>query len=276
MAENVTKYHASRPMRLESLSQGEVRLSERRLAEEVALEIVVNGQPYTLLMQTPGAERELTVGYLYTEGLIDGPSEVVSLSLGPGSGLLGLEGLRVEARVPKLGDGGTLPERLSLSLSSCGLCGKESLDQVGRGVVRVRGRQRFSWEVLPRLVENLHLWQPLYEETHGVHAAAIYEADGTFVCCFEDVGRHNALDKAIGHCLMEGVDLTDKAVVLSGRASLEMILKAVRGGIPLVLCFSNPTVLAVEAAKSLNLTLVSRGPSNTLSAYTHTRRLEGP
>jgi FdhD protein len=276
MAETVTKYHASRSVRQESLSQDRVGLGERCLAEEVALEIAINGQPYGLLMQTPGRERELVVGYLFTEGLIEGSSEVEFLSIGPGAGLLGLEGLRAEARLPRLEGGKALPERLSLSLSSCGLCGKESLDQVGRGVARVRSRRRFSWQVLPRLVEDLHLRQPLYEETRGVHAAAIYEADGAHVCCFEDVGRHNALDKAIGHCLLEGIGLEDKAVVLSGRASLEMILKAARGGIPLVLCFSNPTVLAVEAAKSLNLTLVARESGETLAAYTHTRRLEGP
>jgi len=264
----------SRPIRHFLFHDGRVEHLDRPLAEETALEIVVNNRSLSLLMETPGQERELTVGYLFTEGLIDDPSEISSLTVEKGEGLLGIDGLRSVVDLPGLENQTALPERLSLSLSSCGLCGKESLDQIGRGVSRVTSRQHFTWDVLVRMLTDLRRRQPLYEETHGVHAAAVYGAGGEFYCCFEDVGRHNALDKVIGHCLLKDIRLDDKLVVLSGRASLEMILKTARAGIPLFLCFSNPTVLAVEAAKSLNITLVARENRQSLAAYTHTRRIE--
>lgn len=268
------KTKPSRLVRYQEYQGSKIESLERHLAEETALDIMINGQSYGLLMQTPGQERELTVGYLYTEGLIDEPGQITDLKIGEGDGFLGIDGIRAEATLPSLEGSRTLPERMALSLSSCGLCGKESLDQVGRGIERIKGRQHFKWPILYGLLKDLRTRQPLYEKTHGVHAASIYEADGTFLCAFEDVGRHNALDKAIGHCLLERIDLSDKLVVLSGRASLEMILKSVRAGIPLFLCFSNPTILAIEAAKSLNLTLVAREDDTTLAAYTHTRRIE--
>lgn len=274
MSTNISKKTQSRTVRYQGFQGQEVQRQTRDLAEETALDIMINGRSYGLLMETPGHERELVTGYLYTEGLIDGPEEISGLTVEPGDGFMGMDGIRAMAVLPNLDETQALPERMALSLSSCGLCGKESLDQVGRGVVRVRSRQHFSWQTLYSLLADLRKRQPLYEKTHGVHAASVYTADGEFLCCFEDVGRHNAMDKAIGHCLINGISLTDKVVVLSGRASLEMIIKAVRAGLPLFLCFSNPTILAVETAKSLNLTLVAREDDYTLAAYTHTRRIE--
>ncbi len=264
----------SQPVRYEHFRDGLLRRTKRNLAEEVALEILVNGRPYSLLMETPGQEMELVYGYLFTEGLIDTPSQVSRVILQKGPDFLGAEGLQALAELPGQKESDALPDRLSISLSSCGLCGKDGLDQVGRGIGRVHSRQRFSWTTLSGLATDLRNHQPLYEETRGVHAVAVYDAHGTFLSCFEDVGRHNALDKAVGHALLKNITLDDKMVILSGRASLEMILKAARAGIPLFLCFSNPTALAIEAAKSLNITLVSRESDHSLAAYTHTRRIE--
>ena len=274
MSEKAKDMSPSRQIRHENFRDGMVHHRLRYLAEETALEIIINDLPFSLLMQTPGQEQELVVGFLYTEGLIDTPSQIASLAINKGPGLLGMNGLEAHVKLPGLENRKTLPERLSLSLSSCGLCGKENLDQVGRGIRRVGSQQHFLWETLTDLLTDLRKRQPLYEQTQGVHAAAMYESDGSFLCCFEDVGRHNALDKVIGYCLQKNVHFHDKFVVLSGRASLEMILKTARAGIPLFLCFSNPTTLAIEAAKSLNITLVSREKDRTLAAYTHIRRLE--
>ncbi|MBW1709971.1 MAG: formate dehydrogenase accessory sulfurtransferase FdhD [Deltaproteobacteria bacterium] len=246
MSEKANFLKASRQVRHENFREGKVNQQLRYLAEETALEIIINGISYSLLMQTPGWERELVTGFLYTEGLIDFPSQIASLTIQKGEGFLGLTGVEARASLPDFENREVLPERLALSLSSCGLCGKESLDQVGRGIDRVRSRQHFLWETVAGLLTDLRQRQPLYEQTQGVHAAAMYEADGSFYSCFEDVGRHNALDKVIGHCLLNDVPFGDKLVVLSGRASLEMILKTARAGIPLFLCFSNPTTLAID------------------------------
>jgi FdhD protein len=274
MTQRTPVLEPSQPVRYEHFRDGRLERTRRNLAEEVALEILVNGRSYSLLMETPGQELELVYGYLFTEGMIDTASQVSRVTLQKGPDFLGAEGLQALAELPAQDMSDALPDRLSISLSSCGLCGKDSLDQVGRGVSRVRSRQHFSWATLSDLAADLRNHQPLYEETRGVHAVAVYDASGAFMWCFEDVGRHNALDKAVGHALLNDIALDDKMIILSGRASLEMILKAARARIPLFLCFSNPTVLAIEAAKALNITLVSRESDHSLAAYTHTRRIE--
>ncbi|MFH1090779.1 MAG: formate dehydrogenase accessory sulfurtransferase FdhD [Pseudomonadota bacterium] len=261
-------------VRFKTFEEGSVRFENGWLALESALEVVVNGRAHSLLMQTPGAEKNLVVGYLYTEGLIDSPGEIGRLDFVTEEGILGLEGCRVEVDLPGLSVESGLPERPALSFASCGLCGKEALDRLGRGLTWVRSKHEFSWPVLYGLLPDLRRHQPLYERTRGVHAAALYEADGSFLCCYEDVGRHNALDKVIGQALLEGWSFQDKIVLLSGRASLEMILKMARAGLPLLLCFSRPTALAVEASKALNLTLVGRLEERRLACYTHYRRLK--
>jgi len=243
------------------------------LALESVLEIVVNGRAYSLLMHSPGWEKELIVGFLFTEGLIEAAEEIEAIKFGPGPTLLGLAGVRAETVLSNLAPDSPLPDRPVVSLSSSGLSTREVLEKRGRGIKPVQGRQSFSWSTLAGLLQDLPQHQPLYHLTRGVHAAALYRADGTFLSCFEDVGRHNALDKLIGRCLLQNWNFDDKLVVLSGRASLEMILKTVRAGLPLCLCFSSPTVLAVEAAQLFELTLVGRHQEEFLTAYTRLDRL---
>ena len=261
-------------VRFRGYSRGAAEDGSGTLALEAALEVEVNGRSHSLLMQTPGAETVLVTGYLYTEGLIETPEDIGTLEFEPGPAFLGIEGLKAKVSLPQLNTAQGLPERPALSLASCGLCGKEALDQLGRGLSRVRSKQSFSWSILGGLPADLRNHQPLYRETRGVHAVALYSAQGEFISCYEDVGRHNALDKVIGHSLLDGIPLADKLVVLSGRASLEMVMKTSRAGLPLLLCFSSPTVLAVEAAKVLNLTLVGRLEDKSLAAYTHARRIK--
>ncbi|MEW6263824.1 MAG: formate dehydrogenase accessory sulfurtransferase FdhD [Thermodesulfobacteriota bacterium] len=253
---------------------GSLKRTAALLAQETALEIVINGRSHSLLMQTPGRERELAVGYLFTEGLIEHPSQIGDLTIIDGGAFFNAKGRRVHIRLPHLESLADLPPRTALSLSSCGLCGKQDLEKVGRGLSRIKSRQLFAWTTLMAMVEDLGRHQRLYDLTKGVHAVALYQADGAYLCCFEDVGRHNALDKAIGWALEQGLTFKDKLALLSGRASLEMIIKTVRAGLPLLLCLSSPTVLAVEAAKSLNLTLIGLRKDGSLGGFSHTRRLK--
>ena len=249
---------------------------ELKLAVETALEIVVNDSPHSMLMQTPGYEKELVLGFLFTEGLLETPDDAAGLDFEPGQPFLDSVGIRALVKLPGLDSSQGLPQRPALSLSSCGLCGKEDLEKLGRGLGVVKSKQKFRWDLTASLVDDLTNRQPLYEATRGVHAVAMYDSTGEFFCCYEDVGRHNALDKVIGRCLLEGWSFNDKLLILSGRASLEMILKTARAGVPLLLCFSNPTAPAVEAAKTLNLTLVGRQGKNGLICYSHFRRLIDP
>ena len=208
------------------------------LARETSLEVVVNGISHSLLMQTPGAERELVTGYLYTEGLIENSSDIGELTFEPGPSFLQAPGIKAMAKLPGLNALEALPERPSISLASCGLCGKEALEKIGRGLSRIKSKQHFDWAVVHSLIKDLRNHQPLYELTRGVHAAALYDSHGNFQVCYEDVGRHNAMDKVIGHSLLHGWTFNDKIAVLSGRASLEIVMKTARAGLPLLLCFS--------------------------------------
>ena len=273
MKEKTTQPDPIVEVKLVSFADGLVQEEYANLVIESALEVMINGRSHSLLMRLPGHDAELVVGYLFTEGLIENHSDIAGFSFSAGTEVLGAQGTRVLVELPWLGEVFEFPDRPALSLSSCGLCGKEALEGLDRGLSRVKSRQRFTWDFVFSLLEDLRNHQPLYKKTRGVHAVAMYRADGEFFCCYEDVGRHNALDKVIGRALMEGWSFDDKIIVLSGRASLEMVVKTARAGFPVLLCFSSPTFLAVEAAKGLNLTLVSRRNNKYLAAYTHTRRL---
>ena len=245
------------------------------LALETALEIVVNGRSYGLLMQTPGAERELVAGYLCTEALIETMRDAAAVDFEAGPEVLGMPGIRARVLLPGLDTSVGLPERPSISLVSSGLGSADKLRDLCGRLSRVRGVATFAWDTILALIPDLRRHQPLYERTKGVHAVALYGARGEFMCCYEDVGRHNALDKVIGRCLLEEWPFDDKLVVLSGRASLEMVMKTARAGFPLLVCFSSPTVLAVQAADWLNLTLVARRKDESLAGFTHVHRLTG-
>ncbi len=250
--------------------------SKAWLALETPLELVLNGRPHTLLMSTPGAEKELIIGLLRTEGLIVSADQAADLTLLDGPGLFGLPGQRALVNLPGLDPEQARSERLTLSFSTGGLSAKEVLDRRLNGLAPVESAASFDSRVLTGLLSDLLRHQPLYEQTRGVHAVALYDQGGNLLICYEDVGRHNALDKVIGRSLLEGWSLDDKLVLLSGRASLEMVIKTVRVGLPLCLCFSNPTVLAVEAARAFNLTLVGRlGDHKSLTCYTHAGRIPG-
>lgn len=244
------------------------------LIVEAVLEIKIAGGASTLVMCTPLMVRELVLGFLFTEGLIEDLSEIEACDI---SGACREGGdTAIEARVslsPRaLARAGVIPERISYS--SCGICGKAGYGAVKSGIPRVRGRTRFSVEVLRSIPGSLDRCQRLYARTGGAHAAMVLDAGGEPLFIGEDMGRHNAVDKVIGSCLLGGVVVSDKILLSSGRASLEMILKAARAGFPLFVAMSRPTSRAVEAAQVLNVTLVDLA-QRSHRIYTHARRILG-
>ena len=257
-----------------TFSEDKVIQESSHLILETALEIVINGASNTLIMFTPGMARELVTGFLFTEGLIDGPSDIGDCAI---SAMEGLDGDQViEARVR------ISPEKITssslqakrVSYSSCGICGKENYYDMKKNLGRVKSRRRFSMEVIKTLPARLHEHQPLYQKTGGAHAAVLFEPEGTPVLMSEDMGRHNALDKVIGGALIREIPFEDKIMLSSGRASLEMILKTARAGIPVFVAMSRPTSKAVEAAKFYNITLIDMA-KNSNRIYSHVRRIEG-
>ena len=240
------------------------------LIAETPLEIIINGASQ-ILMCTPHMLKELVIGFVFTEGFIHDISEIDSYTISvPQSGD---ERQDIYARVfiPSFKDGTSVPTRISYS--SCGVCGRHSLKDLQARLTRNKSRHRFSMEMLIEFTRKMKDCQPVYKKTGGAHVAILIDKRGATILAAEDMGRHNALDKVIGAILIKKISISDKAIISSGRASLEMILKTARIGIPLFLALSRPTSGAVEAAKFFNITLVdmARG-SNRI--YTHARRIE--
>lgn len=243
------------------------------LIVETPLEITINEGRRIFIMFTPGMVRELMVGFLFTEGLIKAPADLLACDIRDGDAGNGDEPVR--AGVTLAGDraGEALADVPRMSFSSCGICGKENFHEMKKGLGRVKSRRRFDMEVLLSFSSMMKKFQPLYEQTGGAHAAILLDGPGNIVARGEDMGRHNALDKVIGRMLLDGIPCEDKVIVSSGRASLEMILKCARAGIPVFVAMSRPTSRAVEAARFYNITLVDMAKGSH-RIYSHARRLE--
>lgn len=225
----------------------------------------------SITMRTPGSDEELAIGFLYSEGIVRRPEDVlIARPCGPPApnGLINV--VRVEL-APGVGAELDRLERHFYTSSSCGVCGKASLEAVA-----VQGRfdiasNAFSIadEALGRLPEALRSDQAVFEETGGLHASGLFGIDGEIVAVREDVGRHNALDKLIGSRLQSGtLPLHEFGIALSGRASFELMQKAMMAGCPLVAAVGAPSSLAVDLAREFGITLVGflrRGRFNVYS-----------
>jgi FdhD protein len=255
-------------------SGGKISPASSHLILETPLEIIINGQISTLIMFTPGMTRELVTGFVFTEGFINKISDIQECTISS----VGKEDEDqvIEARVTIPSKDGMMAasKTTRTSYSSCGICGKDNYYDLKRGLGRVKSKHRFSMEILGRLPLTMKRYQPLYKMTGGAHAALFLDPKGNPLICSEDMGRHNAVDKVIGAALMQGLSFQDKIIVSSGRASLEMILKTARAGIPVFVAMSRPTSRAVEAAKFYNITLLDMA-KNSNRIYTHVRRIEG-
>lgn len=234
---------------------------------EAPLTIDVEGiENYTLLC-TPTDAKALAAGFLLTEGVIDDLSQVVHLERcddAPDT-----IRVRLSGPVPMIGD----PSRNLLIVSSCGACGSEDLGTRIQSLPTVGDSLRVSSAVLRSARESLAGVQTLFEKCGGTHAAAIYDQTGTIAAFAEDAGRHNALDKAIGKCLLAGKPTTGRAAALSGRVSLEMVSKCVRSGVELISAISAPTTLAIEVADACGLTLCAFVRETRATVFTHPHRV---
>jgi FdhD protein len=227
-------------------------------------------------MRTPGHDEDLAVGFLYTEGIIRARSdvqEVVARGQRAADGLINV--VRVEL-APGVPVNFKRLERNFYMTSSCGVCGKASIEAVA-----VQGQHdigvmdfKMSGAALGRLPAALKTQQAVFEQTGGLHASGLFDATGTILGLREDVGRHNALDKLIGHALMHGeVPLKQHGVIVSGRASFELLQKAKMAGCPLVAAVGAPSSLAVELAREFGITLVGFLKSDRFNVYSRPDRI---
>lgn len=254
------------------LEEGKLSPAEARVIVEEPLEIWVDGGLYAVVMRTPGDDRNLAAGFCLAEGLVDTAREI--------GGIAECE-LEDANRVTVLRSGARAAEpppqhraRMAVA-SSCGLCGREIVDDLlARAPVIDRQVALTTGELLA-LGRRMQESQRHFRATGGTHAAALFGAAGEELAFGEDIGRHNALDKAIGRLLLAERLEEACVAVLSGRCSLEMVQKAVRAGLPVVASVSAPTSLAISLAERAGVTLVGFLRAQSLTVYADTGRIEG-
>ena len=235
------------------------------LTDEVAvedpLEIRVDGRALAVTMRTPGHDDELALGFLFGEGLIDGPREA-----GPPADLAGNT---VEVAGPLLRE----PDARSFfTSSSCGVCGKGALEEVAVHSDPLPAGPVLGRALAADLPERLR--QPTFTRTGGLHATGLFSAEGTLLCAREDVGRHNAMDKVVGWALREGlVPLHPLVLCVSGRLSFELVQKAAVAGAPVLVGVGAPTSLAVSLADDRGLTLCGFARGGRMNVYTAPERI---
>ncbi len=232
----------------------------------------------SITMRTPGADEELAVGFLFTEGIIAAPDQVLSVQpqgeADADSGLQNIVRVEIDPDVDLQLD---RLERHFYTTSSCGVCGKASLDALRvTGVDSLAAQQtRFPARILTEMPDAVRAQQPLFSKTGGLHAAAIFASDGEIAIVKEDVGRHNATDKAIGALFLAGrLPAHELGLLVSGRASFELMQKAAVAGIPLLAAVGAPSSLAVQTAKEFDMTLVGFLRDGTFNIYAGSERID--
>ena len=224
-------------------------------------------------MRTPGNEDELAVGFLRTEGLIEGP-EVLRIEAGSPAEMNQPDD-RATVRLSRAFDASVVAERHFVATASCGICGKASLDEVAIRAAPLGPGPVVRRQVILALPDLLRGAQRAFNETGGLHAAGLFNPDGQLVAIREDVGRHNALDKLVGsQVLAKAMPLGQRILMVSGRVSFEIIQKAAVAGIPIVCAISAPSDLAVESADRLGVTLVGFLRGDGFNVYAHDERID--
>jgi len=237
---------------------GNIRRKEDYLAAEEPLEIRIGEDPLSVTMRTPGHDLELAAGFLFTEGLVQRRAQIVALEADEGTSTEN-RGNVVRAKLaPESAPDFEKMRRHFFAASSCGICGKASIDSVrARTLEPPNSGFRFDPEVLVRLPEALRASQAVFGRTGGLHAAGLFNAAGELLVLREDIGRHNAVDKVIGWALLEErVPLSDSILLVSGRGGFEIVQKAIVAGLPVVASVSAPSSLAVQLARELGQTLI--------------------
>lgn len=248
------------------------------LVVEEPLEIRVNGSPVTVTMRTPGSDVELAQGFLLTEGVIKRRDDVATVQYCRGTGEDGANTYNVLDVT--LRPGVPMPEvdvtRNFYTTSSCGVCGKASLDAVQLSSHHAPGDDpsTVSLPTLTAMPSQLRSAQKVFAATGGLHGAGLFSVDGTMLAVREDVGRHNAVDKVIGWALeSDRIPLGGCVLLVSGRASFELTQKAVMAGIPVLAAVSAPSSLAVDLALQSGLTLVAFLRGDSMNVYSRADRI---
>lgn len=272
----------SRSVNLTRVSQwddGNVERKDDYLAAEEPLEIRIGDRPLSVTMRTPGHDVELAAGFLFTEGLIQSREQIVAIeNVEPVTDDRVKRGNVIQAELVEE----AVPDfakmrRHFFASSSCGICGKASIDAVRSRLLSAPNPEfRVEAELLTSLPDVLRSSQDVFQRTGGLHAAALFDSSGGLLVVREDIGRHNAVDKVIGWALLDHrVPLGNAVLLVSGRGGFEIVQKALVGGIPVLASVSAPSSLAVQLARELRMTLVGFLRGRRFVIYSGEERIAG-
>ncbi len=269
MQVNVTRWQHDEP-----------QTRDDQLTVEEPFELRINHRSLAVIMRTPGHDRELAMGFLFTEGVITHPDDVLTLEEDLDEDGLPLANvLNITLRSAKQQDAmQSQPvafERHFAVSASCGLCGKNSIADLMTTTPPLEpDTSRFSSTILYKLAARLRTEQAVFQYTGGLHAAGIFDEQGNLLVLREDIGRHNAVDKLIGHSLLHGTyPYRNRVLLVSGRTSFEILQKALLARIPCVAAISAPSSLAVELAEQSGITLIGFLRDHSMNVYTHPQRI---
>ncbi|MDC0050357.1 formate dehydrogenase accessory sulfurtransferase FdhD [Verrucomicrobia bacterium] len=264
----------SKTVKIQRWKEGGLQSTESdAVATEEPLEIRVRGRSIAITMRTPGHDEELAAGFLVTENIIhhrQDVSEIAHCREGEAAQLGNTMNVFLTPEVDV--DFGQLTRHFFAS-SSCGLCGKASIESVHQQFPPVDNLLEVSAKMLASLPDKLRVAQPTFDQTGGLHAAGLFSMDGFLTVSREDIGRHNAVDKVIGYAFLDQVDLSQSILLVSGRASFEIMQKALAARIPIVAAVSAPSSLAVEFAQDSRQTLAGFVRGKTMNVYAGTQRV---
>ena len=245
---------------------------KKDLLSEEPLSIRIQGNPYSVVMRTPGDEFALVAGFCLTEGIIDTLEDCTSIVFCEGADTNTVAVGLVPARRAQISE--ILDRRGFISQTGCGPCGKEIVGDLYQKIKPLTYKAPLDIHRAVTCLENITRYQPLRGRTRAAHAAVLYDSDFEPLAAAEDVGRHNALDKAIGKALLAKKLGRTVLLTLSSRISYELVQKSARARIPVILALSHPTALAVQLAAQLNITLATLAKGPGLDIFCEARRLQ--
>jgi FdhD protein len=238
---------------------------------EEPLEIRVNGESISVTMRTPGDDFDLAVGFLWTEGIIRRSEEIGTIAYCPDEQQPELKNI---VNVVLVDSTRKLESTRSLwSNSSCGLCGKATLDAIHQVCRPIESTLLVSSDLVFSLPSRLRQAQANFERTGGIHAVGLFDAHGSLLILREDIGRHNAVDKALGAALAGGLPVSETIMMVSGRLGFEIAQKALVAGVPIVASISAPSSLAIELATEFGMTTIGFLRGRSMNVYTHPQRI---
>ncbi len=267
------------PWRIWRLSDQRHRVVDGDIVVEEPLEVRLNGQSVAVLMRTPGMEKELATGFCLGEGLV---AAMMDIALVRHCGRAVLDQVtegdplddsrnRVDVTLMPTASA-VLDQDYAVQWIRSG-CGRTEGSALVRDLIPVDAQVTVALDTLSHLPAQMTRQQAAYRAAGGIHAAGVFDTAGQTIVVCEDIGRHNAVDKATGYCLLRGISLRDKLLLSTGRASYDMVAKGVRLGVSIMASISSPTSLAVELAEALNCTLLGYLRGKTVNVYTHSWRI---